>query len=171
MKWDDKLNDKITIKKNPNAGLEENYCRNPDGSQQIWCYVKTKTLGGVEGIAKQYCKPRTEKCDYCYNKSQVKAHNKKRSDHKSKDLKFEIDSCIGVQKYLDGLTKDDKKPPASKAADRPKAMKDCGENIFKLPKDSKKGPTKDTDVATNTWYETRKWYDHENDKPKDSASA
>jgi hypothetical protein len=44
-------------------------------------------------------------------------------------------------------------PPASKESDRPKEMKDCGENIFKLPSDSKES-TKDSDIATETWYKT-----------------
>jgi len=87
-------------------------------------------------------------------------------------LVFKIESAIAAQKYLDGLKKDpDTKPAASKASDRPDALKDCGENIFKLiTKDKKLGPTKDTDVATDTWYNTRKWYDHEEDAPKASAT-
>ena len=29
---------KHTLENFPNAGLEENFCRNPDGSQMAWCY-------------------------------------------------------------------------------------------------------------------------------------
>lgn len=86
---------------------------------------------------------------------------------------FRIESAIAAQKYLDGLKKDpDTEPPASKASDRPDALKDCGENIFALEtKDKKKlGPTKDTNIATDTWYKTREFYDHEEDAPKASAS-
>lgn len=84
---------------------------------------------------------------------------------------FKIESAIGAQKYLDGLTyKADERPKASDPAkDRPAELKDCGESIFQLD-DPKKGPTKTTDVATDTWYGAGKYYDHEEDAPKATAT-
>jgi hypothetical protein len=157
----------INDKTHPKAGLDENYCRNPNGKKQIWCYYETTSLVNkklVKGIDRGDCKPRTDKFDYCYNLAQIEAHNGFRDDHKSKELIFNIDSAIGAQKYLDGLANDVTEVPASKASDRPKEMKDCGENIFKLPKDSTES-TKDTDIATETWYETHKFYNFEKYKP------
>lgn len=161
---------KITPTTDPNAGLDENYCRNPDSSSQIWCYIKIQELGGGESFQRETCAPRTEAYDYCYNKMQIKAHNKYRQDHKSKDQKFKIESAIGAQKYLDGLKTSLAKPPASKKDDRPDGLKECGENIFKKPTADKQ-VTKDTDVASATWYATGKFYDHEEDKAKASSSA
>ena len=37
----------------PDAGLDKNYCRNPDGSPTIWCYTKSKD----KRKRRQDCKP------------------------------------------------------------------------------------------------------------------
>ena len=39
------------MSKYPNAGLESNYCRNPDGEKTIWCFTDTKWWGW------HYCDP------------------------------------------------------------------------------------------------------------------
>lgn len=51
--WDSQSPHKhrFTQKKEPNAGLDGNYCRNPDGDATIWCYT-TDPKDRWE-----YCKP------------------------------------------------------------------------------------------------------------------
>ena len=39
----------ITPETHPNDGLEENYCRNPDGEERPWCYTAS------EGTRWDYC--------------------------------------------------------------------------------------------------------------------
>ena len=33
----------VTISKYPNSGLDMNYCRNPDKSKTLWCYVMNES--------------------------------------------------------------------------------------------------------------------------------
>lgn len=40
-----------TPRRYPNAGLEGNYCRNPDGEDTIWCYTMDKD------VLWEYCSP------------------------------------------------------------------------------------------------------------------
>ena len=40
-----------TPKNYPNSGLEENFCRNPDGDSFIWCYTTDKNTRS------EYCDP------------------------------------------------------------------------------------------------------------------
>ena len=43
-RWDEHFphrHDSITPKKYPNSGLDENYCRNPDGEGLPWCYTSS----------------------------------------------------------------------------------------------------------------------------------
>jgi len=44
-----------TPQKNPKAGLVQNYCRNPDGENTIWCYTTDKSKRW------EYCDPLNKK--------------------------------------------------------------------------------------------------------------
>ena len=51
--WDTQTaNPKNTPTAKPNAGLEKNYCRNPDGEPRIWCYTE-----GTHGYW-EFCEPK-----------------------------------------------------------------------------------------------------------------
>jgi hypothetical protein len=55
MQWDTKkMGSKIMSVRYPNAGLESNYCRNPDKSDSIWCFTNPDTR------AWRYCEPINE---------------------------------------------------------------------------------------------------------------
>lgn len=48
-RWDSQLphSHSRTPGNRPSAGLEENYCRNPDGESMAWCYYRPKYQVGV----------------------------------------------------------------------------------------------------------------------------
>lgn len=98
----------------------------------------------------------------CYNDRQMKFHNTKRQLHEARDLSFDKEASIEIQKILNAMTRGDAvEMPTSST--RPKDFRECGQNIFT-------GATAvaafTTAAATDDWYAGHVDYDFSKHAPK-----
>jgi len=101
----------------------------------------------------------------CYNERQRKFHNAKRQLHEARDLNFDKEASIEIQKILNAMTRGEKvEMPTSST--RPKDFRECGQNIFT-------GATAvaafTTAAATDDWYAGHADYDFAKHAPKSDA--